>query len=345
MAGPPAGARGRARSNPTVGLDGHSDADVLAHAITDALLGAGALGDIGEHFPDTDRALSRTRTRSRCCAAAGQLAVQAGFLVSHVDATVMLETAQAGAGARARCGPSSPRRSGSELTQVSVKATRGEGMGFVGQRGGRGSARGGHPCSQRTERALSRFRPGARGRLACGVRSCSTSRASWRQVDRRCEVTAWAAIRSASQPGRPPPATPPASRTSTRVRSSQKPGREPPAPALVHAGHRCPGEIARCVPLDGPRRGHRPRPSRPGVEHPIARAQATLPCSPSTSQRVTPDMKLQRPLGIGDDLPDDLDRRRDDRCWRSTSSPAHPSTGKRRSAARASSVSCISRIR
>jgi 2-C-methyl-D-erythritol 2,4-cyclodiphosphate synthase len=51
----------------THGLDGHSDADVLAHAITDAILGAASMGDIGTHFPDTDPEF-RTRTRSSCCA-------------------------------------------------------------------------------------------------------------------------------------------------------------------------------------------------------------------------------------------------------------------------------------
>jgi 2-C-methyl-D-erythritol 2,4-cyclodiphosphate synthase len=72
------------------GLDGHSDADVLAHAITDAILGASALGDIGVHFPDTD-------PRWKGCDSlvflrhAKELAENAGFAIVNVDSTVILE--------------------------------------------------------------------------------------------------------------------------------------------------------------------------------------------------------------------------------------------------------------
>ena len=72
------------------GLEGHSDADVLAHAITDAILGAAALGDIGMHFPDTDR-------RWKGCDSlvflrhAQELAMDQGYHVVHVDSTVILE--------------------------------------------------------------------------------------------------------------------------------------------------------------------------------------------------------------------------------------------------------------
>jgi 2-C-methyl-D-erythritol 2,4-cyclodiphosphate synthase len=73
-----------------IGLDGHSDADVLAHAITDALLGAAALGDIGMHFPDSDPcwkgADSQVFLRH-----ARQLVEDAGFRIVHVDSTVILE--------------------------------------------------------------------------------------------------------------------------------------------------------------------------------------------------------------------------------------------------------------
>lgn len=73
-----------------LGLEGHSDADVLSHAITDAILGAAALGDIGQHFPDTDprwkdvdslRFLEHARDLARAC----------GYEIVHVDSTVILE--------------------------------------------------------------------------------------------------------------------------------------------------------------------------------------------------------------------------------------------------------------
>ena len=85
-----------------LGLDGHSDADVLAHAVIDAMLGACALGDIGEHFPDTDPryagadslALLRARSRARR---------RAGATIAHVDATVVLERPKLAPSAT-RCG-------------------------------------------------------------------------------------------------------------------------------------------------------------------------------------------------------------------------------------------------
>ena len=116
------------------GLEGHSDADVLTHAIIDAMLGAGALGDIGQHFPDTDPryagADSIELLRTTVLLLAG-----AGLSVTHVDATVVLE--------RPRLAPvrdaMRERLAAAlqlDLTHVSVKATRGEGMGFVGREEG-----------------------------------------------------------------------------------------------------------------------------------------------------------------------------------------------------------------
>src|ERR1700749_4787396 len=72
------------------GLDGHSDADVLTHAIIDALLGACALGDIGQHFPDTD---PRYRDADSIALLRATMAMlrEAGFAVAHVDATVVME--------------------------------------------------------------------------------------------------------------------------------------------------------------------------------------------------------------------------------------------------------------
>jgi 2-C-methyl-D-erythritol 2,4-cyclodiphosphate synthase len=72
------------------GLEGHSDADVLSHAITDAILGAAALGDIGMHFPDSDREMERRR-QPAVPSARMQLGTRRGLLVSNVDSTVILE--------------------------------------------------------------------------------------------------------------------------------------------------------------------------------------------------------------------------------------------------------------
>jgi 2-C-methyl-D-erythritol 2,4-cyclodiphosphate synthase len=118
------------------GLLGHSDADVLTHAIIDALLGAAALGDIGEHFPDTDERY-RGADSIELLSAAVALIVAAGFAVEHVDATVVLEAPKLAAhrqAMRARLAGAL----GVEVSRVSVKATRGEGMGFVGR--GEGAA-------------------------------------------------------------------------------------------------------------------------------------------------------------------------------------------------------------
>jgi 2-C-methyl-D-erythritol 2,4-cyclodiphosphate synthase len=72
------------------GLEGHSDADVLAHAITDAILGAAALGDIGMHFPDTDpqwKGVGSLQFLRHAC----DLALQAGYELVNIDSTVILE--------------------------------------------------------------------------------------------------------------------------------------------------------------------------------------------------------------------------------------------------------------
>jgi 2-C-methyl-D-erythritol 2,4-cyclodiphosphate synthase len=116
------------------GPAGHSDADVLTHAIIDAMLGAGALGDIGQHFPDTDPRYGGADSIELLRATASLLA-DAGLVVTHVDATVVLERP-----------PLAPVRDamrerlaatlGLDLPHVSVKATRGEGMGFVGREEG-----------------------------------------------------------------------------------------------------------------------------------------------------------------------------------------------------------------
>ncbi len=73
----------------TLGLLGHSDADVLVHAVMDALLGAAALGDIGKHFPDTDEAY-RGISSMKLLEHVGKLIEKEGYLVENIDATVIL---------------------------------------------------------------------------------------------------------------------------------------------------------------------------------------------------------------------------------------------------------------
>ena len=72
------------------GLDGHSDADVLIHAVCDALLGAAALGDIGRHFPDTDSKYKNADSRALLREVARKVR-EAGFSIANVDATVIAE--------------------------------------------------------------------------------------------------------------------------------------------------------------------------------------------------------------------------------------------------------------
>ena len=115
-------------------LDGHSDADVLTHAIIDAMLGACALGDIGQHFPDTDPRY-RDADSIELLRATAALLHDAGFAVAHLDATVVLERpklAPARDEMRARLAAALEL----DVSHVSVKATRGEGMGFVGREEG-----------------------------------------------------------------------------------------------------------------------------------------------------------------------------------------------------------------
>jgi 2-C-methyl-D-erythritol 2,4-cyclodiphosphate synthase len=119
-----------------LGLLGHSDADVLTHAIIDALLGAAALGDIGEHFPDTDERY-RDADSIELLHETAALVTGAGFEIVNVDATVMLERPKLAEYKESMC----DRLSGAlgiDRGGVNVKATRGEGMGFVGR--GEGAA-------------------------------------------------------------------------------------------------------------------------------------------------------------------------------------------------------------
>ena len=112
------------------GLDGHSDADVLVHAVMDALLGAAALGDIGQHFPDTDP----TYKGADSCTLlhyVNQLLLDHGYRIGNVDATVLAQ--------RPKLAPHIPAMRqriaavlGLDIGCVSVKATTEEGLGFTG---------------------------------------------------------------------------------------------------------------------------------------------------------------------------------------------------------------------
>jgi 2-C-methyl-D-erythritol 2,4-cyclodiphosphate synthase len=114
-----------------VGLEGHSDADVLTHAVIDALLGAAGLGDIGELFPDTDPQWKDADSIGLLRHVDALLA-ERGYAIMHVDATIMLERPKLAVrktAMRARLAGAldlAPER-------VNVKATRGEGLGFVGR--------------------------------------------------------------------------------------------------------------------------------------------------------------------------------------------------------------------
>ncbi len=114
-----------------LGLDGHSDADVLAHAVTDALLGAAGLGDIGEHFPDTDERW-RDADSMQLLAEVVESVHNAGLEIVNVDCTVVMERPKLAPHRRAI----RERLAGVldlDLRRVNVKASTGEGIGFVGR--------------------------------------------------------------------------------------------------------------------------------------------------------------------------------------------------------------------
>jgi 2-C-methyl-D-erythritol 2,4-cyclodiphosphate synthase len=116
------------------GLEGHSDADVLTHAVIDALLGAAALGDIGQHFPDTDERYRDASSIELLRQTVDNLAAR-GYAIENVDATVMLERPHVSS-VRDEIRSSLADALRVPVERVSVKATRGEGMGFVGREEG-----------------------------------------------------------------------------------------------------------------------------------------------------------------------------------------------------------------
>ena len=113
------------------GLDGHSDADVLTHAIMDALLGAAALGDIGDHFPDTDDKWKDARSIDLLTQVRDKLS-QRGYAIRSIDAAVMCEAPRLGP-YRDRMRTEIAAAARLDRTQVSVKFGTNEGMGFVGR--------------------------------------------------------------------------------------------------------------------------------------------------------------------------------------------------------------------
>jgi 2-C-methyl-D-erythritol 2,4-cyclodiphosphate synthase len=116
------------------GLEGHSDADVLAHAVIDALLGAAGLDDIGTHFPDEDERW-RDADSLDLLGRVSDLLDDRGLTVVHVDATVMAEAPRI-APHRAAMSAAMASVLNVDPSAVNVKATRGEGMGFVGRQEG-----------------------------------------------------------------------------------------------------------------------------------------------------------------------------------------------------------------
>jgi 2-C-methyl-D-erythritol 2,4-cyclodiphosphate synthase len=110
------------------GLAGHSDADVVAHALADAVLGAAGLGDIGMHFSDTDPAFAGADSLS-LLAEVVRLAAQAGWHPVNGDCTVVAEEPIL----RPHIAPMQARLGAVLGAPVSVKATRGEGLGAIGR--------------------------------------------------------------------------------------------------------------------------------------------------------------------------------------------------------------------
>jgi len=113
------------------GLAGHSDADVLLHAICDALLGAAAMGDIGSHYPDSDPQYSEVNSRELLRATAKKVAA-AGYKIINIDSTIVAEAP--------RMAPHVARMTGNIASDlginpaaVSVKATTTEALGYIGR--------------------------------------------------------------------------------------------------------------------------------------------------------------------------------------------------------------------
>ena len=118
----------------TLGLLGHSDADVLLHAIMDALLGAAALGDIGKHFPDTDpqyKGISSMVLLEHCY----QLMDKEGYEINNLDSIIMCEAPKMAPHIQ-KMRENVASKLHCDISQINIKATRGEKLGFVGRQEG-----------------------------------------------------------------------------------------------------------------------------------------------------------------------------------------------------------------
>lgn len=116
------------------GLEGHSDADVLAHAVSDALLGAAGLGDIGRHFPDTDEQFKGADSMKLLAEVYALIKIK-GWKIENIDATIMAE--------RPKISPYATEMQGNfarileiNLDQINIKGTTTEKLGFVGREEG-----------------------------------------------------------------------------------------------------------------------------------------------------------------------------------------------------------------
>lgn len=114
----------------SMGLLGHSDADVLLHAVSDALLGAAALGDIGRHFPDTDPAYEGADSR-KLLARVVELVREKGYAIGNVDATIVAQKPKL-MGYIPQMNENLAATLGVGLDRVNVKATTEEKLGFTG---------------------------------------------------------------------------------------------------------------------------------------------------------------------------------------------------------------------
>ena len=125
---------GGVRFEHELGLDGHSDADVLTHAVMDALLGAAGLDDIGVHFPDSDERYHGADSVALLRVVVGMLD-ERGLTIVNVDTTIMMERPKLGA-RRAEVRARLATALGIDAGRVNVKASTGEGIGFVGRQEG-----------------------------------------------------------------------------------------------------------------------------------------------------------------------------------------------------------------